>query len=149
MRDLAFTAAGIRIVIRRSKTDPYGEGRIVDVTASDEPTCPVAAIGEWLECAAITKGALFRPIDRHGNLGSFALTGHAIANILKRRAEAVGIDPKSISGHSLRAGYATSAAIAGHTAWAIRQQTGHRSDEMVARYVRLAGNEEQARPPLL
>ncbi|MAZ17628.1 MAG: integrase [Ahrensia sp.] len=149
VRDLAFTAAGIRIVIRRSKTDPYGEGRIVDVPASDELTCPVAAVRGWLEGAAIFKGPLFRSIDRHGNLGSSALTGHAVANILKRRAEAVGIDPKSISGHSLRAGYATSAAIAGHTAWAIRQQTGHRSDEMVARYVRLAGNEEQARPPLL
>lgn len=149
VRDLAFTAVGIRIVIRRSKTDPYGEGRIVDVPASGELTCPVAAVREWLERAAISKGPLFRPIDRHGNLGSSALTSHAVANILKRRAEAIGIDPKSISGHSLRAGYATSAATAGHTAWAIRQQTGHRSDEMVARYVRLAGNEEQGRPPLL
>lgn len=149
VRDLTFTSAGIRIVIRHSKTDPYGEGRTVDVPIGGKLTCPVTAIREWLERAAISKGPLFRPIDRHGNLGSSALTGHAVATVVKRRAEAVGIDPKSISGHSLRAGYATSAAIAGHTVWAIRQQTGHRSDEMVARYVRLAGNEEQARPPLL
>jgi hypothetical protein len=70
---------------------------------------------------------LFRPIDRHGQIGLKPLSGEAVALIVRERVRAVGIDPSGYSGHSLRAGLAT---------WKIRQQTGHASDAMLARYIR-------------
>ena len=82
------------------------------------------------------EAALFRPIDRHGRIGLQPLSGGAVCLIVKERAHAVGIDPSGYSGHSLRAGLATSAAQAGVPSWKIRQQTGHASDAMLARYVR-------------
>ena len=81
-------------------------------------------------------GPLFRPVDRHGNLGADRLSDRAVALVVKRSAAAAGLDPVSYSGHSLRAGLATSAAAAGVSERAIMAQTGHRSVMMVRRYIR-------------
>ncbi len=75
-------------------------------------------------------------MDRHGNLLDGRLSGEAVSLVIKERVAAVGLPPEEYSGHSLRAGLATSAAAAGVSSWKIRQQTGHASDAMLARYVR-------------
>jgi integrase len=98
-------------------------------------TCPVRAMRAWLEGAAIDSGPVFRSVNRHGKLGA-RMSGYAVALVAKRYAGAVGREPRGYSGHSLRAGLATSAAIAGASERAIMNQTGHRSAAMVRRYIR-------------
>lgn len=134
--DLELGAEGYRVKIRRSKTDQLGAGRVVGVPYGSNPiTCPVRCLQAWLELADIGTGRVFRSIDRHGNIGK-GLTGRAIAEIVKRRAAAAGLDPRMFSGHSLRSGFVTTAARAGKSPKAIMDQTGHRTLEMVMRYVR-------------
>lgn len=94
------------------------------------------AFERWCAVSSITEGALFRPIDRHQRVGPKRLSGEGVCLIVRERVEAAGIDPKDYSGHSLRAGLATSAAQAGVPSWMIRKQTGHASDAMLARYIR-------------
>ena len=86
--------------------------------------------------ARVVAGPLFRPIDRHGRISASRLSGEAVSLIVRERVAAAGFDPAGYSGHSLRAGFATSAAMAGISSAKIRLQTGHASDAMLARYVR-------------
>ncbi len=102
---------------------------------SGQRWCPVRCLTEWQDHAAIDAGPIFRGINRHGHVADQRLSGEAVCVIVKR-AEAAGFDPAGYSGHSLRAGLATSAAMAGASAWKIRQQTGHASDAMLNRYIR-------------
>jgi integrase len=127
---------GLEIIIRRSKTDQTGAGRKIGIPHGRGRWCPVAALEQWLASSGITEGAMFRPIDRHHRVGSKRLTGEGVCLVVRERVGAVGINPKAYSGHSLRAGLATSAAKAGVSSWKIRQQTGHASDAMLSRYVR-------------
>jgi integrase len=137
--DVRFTTEGLLLTIRRSKTDQVGEGRQVAIPQGrHEETCVVRAPRAWLEASGITTGALFRPINRHGHIAPARLTPHAVALIVKRYAGAIGLERQSFSGHSLRAGFVTSAARAGEPECRIMRTTGHRSIEMVLRYVRNA-----------
>jgi integrase len=130
------TGDGLVILLRRSKTDQEGEGRKVGLPYGSNPeTCPVRTLRAWIEAPAIESGPLFRSITRHGKTQE-RLSGFAVAVIVKRYAGAVGLDMDRFSGHSLRAGLVTSAAIAGVSERAIMNQTGHRSSVMVRRYVR-------------
>ena len=134
--DVERVRQGIILTLRRSKTDQNGEGRKIGIPLARGRWCPVGALEQWLATSGIVEGALFRPIDRHGQIGLKPLSGEAVCLIVKERVHAVGIDPSGYSGHSLRAGLATSAAQAGVPSWKIRQQTGHASDAMLARYIR-------------
>jgi len=127
---------GIVLHLRRSKTDQTGQGRKIAVPYGRTRWCPVRHLSEWLAHAAISEGPLFRSIDRHGRIAPDRLSGDAVSTIIKKRLAAADFDPASFSGHSLRAGFATSAARAGASSWKIRQQTGHASDTMLARYIR-------------
>jgi integrase len=100
------------------------------------PTCPVAALNRWLEISGIKEGALFRPVSKTGRVFGSWLSASAIAMIVKRRTAQIGIDPQQYSGHSLRAGFVTSAAVAGLPVWKIKSQTGHVSDAVLGRYIR-------------
>jgi len=136
LSDLAFDEDGVTVTLRRSKTDQEGQGRKVGIPHGSAPgVCPVRALRKWIECGGIASGAVFRSVDRHGRVGS-PLAGRDVARIVKRRAEAAGLDPCTVSGHSLRAGLVTSAAKAGKAAHVIMKQTGHKSVAMVQRYVR-------------
>ncbi|MBA3534258.1 MAG: tyrosine-type recombinase/integrase [Ardenticatenales bacterium] len=99
-------------------------------------TCPVRALRGWLDISSISKGAIFRPVDRHGTVKPTRLSARAMATVVKRCAECTGLDPSRFGGHSLRAGLATSAAAVGVSERDIMRQTGHKSEAMVRRYVR-------------
>lgn len=134
--DLEHVRQGIIVTLRHSKTDQEGAGRKIGIPLGRTRWCPVAAIRCWLDIAGITEGPMFRPVDRHGNVGAGRLSGEAVSIVVRERVAAAGIDPAGYSGHSLRAGFATSAAQAGVSTLKIRAQTGHASDAMLARYVR-------------
>lgn len=138
-RDLAFTEGGLYIRLRRSKTDQEQQGRNVAVPMGQHPeTCPVRALRSWLEAAAIASGPVFRSVDRHGHVAAHALSPRSIAKILKCAATRAGIDATLIAGHSLRAGMATQASINGSGELEIARTTGHHSEKMVRRYIRVA-----------
>jgi len=135
--DIAFTRAGLVVLIRRSKTDQEGAGRPVGLPyGSNADTCPVRALQAWLESAGISEGPIFRAVNRHGQMQPGRLSDKAVALVVKRTAEAVGLDPERYAGHSLRAGLATSAAAAGASERSIMAQTGHKSVTMARRYIR-------------
>ncbi len=134
--DVERVSQGIVIQLRRSKTDQEGRGRKVAISYARGPVCPVRALEAWVEAAGITDGPVFRPVDRHGHTADSRLSGEAVAVVVKARAEAAGLDAARYSGHSLRAGLATSAAVAGVSSNKIRQQTGHASEAMLSRYIR-------------
>jgi integrase len=134
-----FPDQGLIIKIQWSKTDQEGQGRQVGVPYGSSPeTCAVQALQAWLESSGITTGPVFRKVDKHGHIAAQALTPQAVALIVKRSVEAVGLNPDAYAGHSLRSGLATSAAERGASEIVIMGQTGHRSTAMVKRYVRSA-----------
>ena len=96
----------------------------------------VRSLQAWLESARITDGPVLRALDRFQRVQPGRLSDKAVALVVKRRAKAVGLDPARYAGHSLRAGLATSAAAAGASERMIMSQTGHRSADMVRRYIR-------------
>jgi integrase len=135
--DLEFARAGLIVTLRKSKTDQEGNSRRLGIPfGSSETTCPVRSVQAWLEAALITSGPVFRPLDVFDRVQPERLSDKAVARIVKRRAKAVGLDPARYAGHSLRAGLATSAAAAGASERVIMSQTGHRSADMVRRYIR-------------
>jgi integrase len=135
--DCAFGKDGLTITLRRSKTDQDGAGRKIGIPYGSNPeTCPVRTIQAWIEQAALSSGALFRPINRHGQVQAGRLSGIDVARVVKKLALRAGRDATAYAGHSLRAGHATSAAIAGASERSIMRQTGHRSVQMVRRYIR-------------
>jgi integrase len=139
VEDLEHAREGLILHLRRSKTDQEAQGQNIGIPRARGRWCPVAALTNWLQVSAIGSGPVFRPLDRAGRVGEARLSGDAVAVIVRERVEAVGLDASGYSGHSLRAGLATSAAQAGVPMWKIRTQTRHASDAMVARYVRDGG----------
>jgi site-specific recombinase XerD len=137
--DIEFVREGLVIHLRRSKTDQLGEGRKIGVPLGRTSACPVKAVENWLEVSKITSGPVFRAINRGGGVGQSQLSAQSVALILKDYAKAIGLNPANISGHSLRSGLVTSAIQAGVAVHKVQQQTGHRSVEMLARYIRDAG----------
>ena len=137
VEDCAFGKDGLTITLRRSKTDQEGAGRKVGIPYGANPeTCPVRIVQAWLELAGVTTGPLFRSINRHGRVQPGRLSGADVARIIKKLVRRAGLDPAKYAGHSLRAGHATAAAIAGASEKSIMAQTGHRSAQMVRRYIR-------------
>lgn len=134
--DIRHVREGIILTIRRSKTDQAGVGREIGIPFARGRFCPVKSLEAWLQLAGIEGGPIFRPVSQHGHIGEARLTPDAVADVVKARVAEIGLDPTDYSGHSLRAGLATSAAIAGVSTLDIRRQTGHTSDAMLARYVR-------------
>lgn len=137
VEDIEFKREGLIINLRKSKTDQEAAGRRIGIAyGSNCDTCPVRSLKLWLEESAIISGPLFRSVNRHGNLQENRLSDKAVALIIKRAAQSAGLNPDNYSGHSLRAGMATSAAAAGVSERSIMNQTGHRSQAMVRRYIR-------------
>jgi site-specific recombinase XerD len=136
--DLEPTNRGLLVTVRRGKTDQEGRGHQRAVLHGRNPEmCPVRALAAWLEAAAITSGRVFRSVDRHGRVGA-DMSDRAVADVVKAYAERAGLNPADFAGHSLRAGFVTSAAERGARAERIMDVTGHRSVAMVRVYTRRA-----------
>lgn len=136
VEDVKFVPEGLILCLRRSKTDQEGEGRNIGIPYARSRACPVKALRMWLERAAITSGPIFRGVAKGGHIQPAAMTSQSVALVIKKYAAGIGLDPCKFSGHSLRAGLITSAAKLGVSAWKIRAQSGHRSESMLARYIR-------------
>lgn len=135
--DVEFTAEGAVVNVRRSKTDQEARGRQIGIPFGSSPeTCPVRALRTWITATGITTGPIFRAITRWGRISEDRLTDRAVARIIQRHVAAVGLDARAYGGHSLRSGLATSAARAGRSERSIMAATGHKSPEMVRRYIR-------------
>ena len=134
--DLDFVEEGLKIHIRRSKTDQFGEGLVKALPYFDNSRyCPVVSLKKWLEISKISSGALFRRFSKGSKLSEHRLTDQTVALLIKQYLELAGIDSKNYSGHSLRSGFATSAAESGAEERNIMAMTGHKSTEMVRRYI--------------
>jgi integrase len=136
--DIEHVRQGLVITLRRSKTDQEGVGRKIGIPLGRTKWCPVAALDHWLEATDIEEGPVFRRVDRHGRVFPERLSAEAVSSVVRERLAAAGFDPRGHSGHSLRAGFATSAAQVGASMQKIRAQTGHASDSMLTRYIRSA-----------
>jgi site-specific recombinase XerD len=133
--DLAWEPKGLRVTIRRSKTDQEGDGAVVAVPEGRRLT-PLTHLRAWLDAAKITEGAVFRPLWKGNRTRDARLSDHAVARIVQARALAAGLDPARYAGHSLRAGFVTSAARAGADVWKIQQVSRHKSMQVLSGYVR-------------
>jgi len=135
--DLDFLSEGLKIHIRKSKTDQFGEGSFKGLPYSNNPLyCPVLSIQKWIEISEINSGPLFRSLTKGSNLSKKRLSDQTVALIIKKYLELTGIDSTNYSGHSLRSGFATSAAESGVEERIIMAMTGHKSPEMVRRYIK-------------
>ena len=125
--DVDFVSEGIKIFVKRSKTDQSGEGMIKGIPYfNNENFCPVRALKLWIETAGIKSGKIFKISDK------------SVALIIKKYAHMAGLDPNRYGGHSLRSGFATSAAESGAEERNIMAMTGHKTTQMVRRYIQEA-----------
>ena len=137
--DLDFVPEGLKISIRRSKTDQFGEGTMKALPYFDSTQyCPVVSLKKWIEISNISSGSLFRKFSKGSKLTEKRLTDQTVALLIKEYLLLAGIDSKNYSGHSLRSGFATSAAESGVEERSIMAMTGHKSTEMVRRYIKEA-----------
>ena len=137
--DLDFLPEGLKINLKRSKTDQFGEGFVKGLPYFDNHQyCPVLSLKKWIEISKINKGPLFRRFTKGSNLSENRLTDQTVALLIKKYLQLTGIDSKNYSGHSLRSGFATSAAESGAEERSIMAMTGHKSTEMVRRYIKEA-----------
>jgi site-specific recombinase XerD len=137
--DLQFAPEGVQVLVRKSKTDQEGKGNTLPVYYGiSGNTCPVKALQDWLQASGITSGAVFRPINRHGQVQPARLSDKSVDSILKRLAPACGLDVCKVSGHSLRAGFITDQYSIGTPEATIMKQSRHKSTSVMARYHREA-----------
>ena len=137
--DLEFVVEGVKIFIRKSKTDQFGEGMIKGLPYfTNQQYCPVWHLKKWLEISEIKSGPIFRRFFKGLNLGKNRLTDQSVALFLKKYLSNAGIENQDYSGHSLRSGFATVSAEAGADERSIMAMTGHKTTQMVRRYIKEA-----------
>ena len=137
--DLDFVSEGLKINLKRSKTDQFGEGSVKGLPYFDNAQyCPVLSLKNWIEVSNISSGPLFRRFSKGSKLSENRLTDQTVALLIKKYLKLAGIDNKNYSGHSLRSGFATTAAESGAEERSIMAMTGHKSTEMVRRYIKEA-----------
>jgi len=137
--DLEFVPEGLKIIVRKSKTDQFGEGMIKGLPYFDDQNyCPVINLRNWLEISKIKSGPIFRRFSKGSVLTDNRLTDQSVVLLIKEHLRLAGIENKNFAGHSLRSGFATVAADAGADERSIMAMTGHKTTQMVRRYIREA-----------
>ena len=137
--DLEFVPEGVKITIKRSKTDQFGEGMIKGLPYfSNQEFCPVVHLKKWLEISKIKNGSIFRRFIKGCSLSKNRLTDQSIVLLIKAYVNLAGIENKNYSGHSLRSGFATVSAESGADERSIMAMTGHKTTQMVRRYIKEA-----------
>ncbi len=135
--DLDFVEEGVKITLRRSKTDQFGEGMVKGLPYFDNKKfCPVINLKNWINLSKIKTGPIFRRFSKGTNLTAKRLSDQSVAIIIKNCLDLAKIENKNFSGHSLRAGFATVAAESGADERSIMAMTGHKTTQMVRRYIR-------------
>lgn len=134
--DIEFVAKGMTITLRQSKTDRLREGRVIAVPFGRTDVCPVQILKDWIALLPDQEQPLFRPVAKGGCIGGQRLSDHAISDLVKFYARKIGLNAGEFSGHSIRAGLVSSCAQAGIASWIIKRTTGHKSEEMLQRYIR-------------
>ena len=139
LADIEVVAQGLVVTLRRSKTDQGGHGALLAIHRASTPElCPVRAFEAWCAFRGDAAGPLFTRIRKGGQVTAARLSDQTVARTIKHAATLLGLSSKDFSGHSLRAGLATSAALAGADLAAIMEQTRHRSADVARRYIRNA-----------
>jgi site-specific recombinase XerD len=133
--DLKFCDSGLRVTIRRSKTDQESHGATIAIVPGSA-ACPIKALRTWIETAKISAGPLFRPVTRTGRISNLRLSGRAVAEVVKRYAHRAGLKAADFSGHSLRSGFLTSAAARGASIFKMMDVSRHKSIDTLRGYVR-------------
>ena len=137
--DLEFVPEGLKITIKRSKTDQLGEGMMKGLPFFTNPEyCPVINLKKWLELSKIKSGPIFKRFAKGSSITNYRLTDQTVVLLLKKYLRIAGIDNSNFSGHSLRSGFATVAAESGADERSIMAMTGHKTTQMVRRYIREA-----------
>ena len=137
--DIEFVEEGLKILVRRSKTDQFGEGHLKGIPYFvNSPLCPVKSLNEWINISKINSGAIFRKFNKGFGLSTMRLSDQSVALLIKNYLNLAGIDSKNYSGHSLRSGFATATAEAGADERSIMAMTGHKNSQMVRRYIKEA-----------
>jgi site-specific recombinase XerD len=133
--DIQECEAGLRVYIGKSKTDQEGRGVTIAI-APGAVACPMKAVKAWLEGAAVTDGPVFRSIAKGERVSAGRLSDKSVADIVKRHASRLGLDPATFGGHSLRAGFLTSAAAKGASVFKMMDVSRHKSVDTLRGYVR-------------
>jgi len=137
--DLDFVDEGLKITLTRSKTDQFGEGLVKGLPYFiNEKYCPVTSLKNWINLSKIKTGPIFRRFAKGSILTKNRLTDQSVVLIIKNCLKLAGIENKNFSGHSLRSGFATVAAESGADERSIMAMTGHKTTQMVRRYIREA-----------
>tara|TARA_B100001939_G_scaffold298904_1_gene274108 strand:+ start:263 stop:1216 length:954 start_codon:yes stop_codon:yes gene_type:complete len=137
--DLEFVPEGLKITVKKSKTDQFGEGMIKGLPYfTNEIYCPVINLKKWLEVSKIKSGPIFTRFSRGSSLTEKRLTDQSVVLLMKQYLNLAGIENKNFAGHSLRSGFATVAAESGADERSIMAMTGHKTTQMVRRYIREA-----------
>ena len=135
--DLDFVEEGVKITLRKSKTDQFGEGQIKGLPYfTNEKYCPATSLKNWIYLSKIKTGPIFRRFAKGSILTGHRLTDQSVALIIKECLKLAGIENQNYSGHSLRSGFATVAADFGADERSIMAMTGHKTTQMVRRYIR-------------
>jgi integrase len=135
LEDIEEVAEGLRITIRRAKTDQEGRGEVIAIPRG-AVACPVVAVTAWLNAAEFRTGPVFRPVGKGDRVLASRLTDRSVAEIIKKHADRVGFAASEFSGHSLRAGFLTSAAARGASIFKMMEVSRHRSVDTLRGYVR-------------
>lgn len=135
--DLTFVDEGVRIHMKRSKSDQVGIGMSRDIGFStDETCCPVACLRNWLHEATIAEGPVFRSVNRRDQVLAPRLSPQSVSLVVKSAVAFLGIDPDAYGAHSLRAGFITDCIRAGLLPQVIKKMTGHRNEGSLDDYFR-------------
>lgn len=136
VNDIQFTRLGMLLTLRKSKTDQFDQGQLIAIPIVQEKNiCAVHALKEWLHLSGITSGPVFRGFTRNHTIRKTKISDKTIALIVKHYAALVGMDPKEYGAHSLRHGFATTAAQHHVEERDIMRQTRHKSQAVVRRYI--------------
>lgn len=136
VENLKFSPQGLEIFIPSSKADQEGQGAIVAIPhLTESPLDAVRALKKWLSASQITTGPVFRGFTKSMSLRNTAISDKSIADIVKRYVALIGLNPDMYGAHSLRHGFATTAASYGVEERNIMRQTRHHSVNMVRRYI--------------
>ncbi len=134
--DIQFTRLGMLLTLRKSKTDQYDQGQLIAIPiVQDKNICAVHALKEWIRLSGITSGPVFRGFTRSHTIRKTRISDKTIALIVKHYVALMGMDPREYGAHSLRHGFATTAAQHHVEEREIMRQTRHRSQAVVRRYI--------------